>query len=97
MDALGHLQLNEAGLVVQIIHGLRSKGNLEFEEISEVVPFIEHAHDSGYVDLNKDQGYQPRIYKTHAWYPYCPKNAGKYIFITRYVWRTEFWTTPLDH
>lgn len=56
---------------------------MDFEEISCVIPFLELAYDSGYVDLDKDQGFVPRMYKTHAWYPFCPKNAGKYIYVIR--------------
>lgn len=56
---------------------------MNFEEISSVVPFIELAHDYAYTDLNKPQGFLPRAFKTHAWYPDCPKEAGKYIFTIR--------------
>lgn len=49
---------------------------MSFEEISEVVPFIELAHDQGQ-DLEKPQFGQdrglPRCFKTHAWEPHCPK------------------------
>lgn len=68
---------------LQIVHGLRSRGNMDFDEIGDVIPFIELALDCGFSDLDIDQGYLPRAYKTHAWYPDCPKTAGKYIHVIR--------------
>eukprot|EP00035_Acanthoeca_spectabilis_P021903 m.440842 g.440842 ORF g.440842 m.440842 type:complete len:320 (-) comp18576_c0_seq1:40-999(-) len=73
--------------VQQICHQLRAgiEGDMSFEEISEVVPFIELAHDQGQ-DLEKPQFGQdrglPRCFKTHAWEPHCPK-GGKYIVVVR--------------
>ncbi|GMH41151.1 hypothetical protein BSKO_09061 [Bryopsis sp. KO-2023] len=67
----------------QIVHGLRSGGSMDFDCIENVIPYLEMAHDYGYTDLDKDQGYFPRVYKTHSWYPHCPKGAGKYIFVVR--------------
>lgn len=72
-------------IAVQIIHGLRSKGNMDFDEIFDVVPLIEIAFDCGFSSLDIDQDYLPRFYKTHVWYPDCPKHAGKYIYVTRSV------------
>ena len=65
----------------EILHQLRSGGDMSFDEISDVVPFIEHAYDLQ-IDLNAEHNYQPRCYKSHAWYPYCPK-GGKYILVYR--------------
>ena len=69
--------------VQQICHGLRSKGNMDFEEISLVIPFLEMASAYGYDDLQAPQPFLPRMYKTHFWYPHCPKRAGKYIIVVR--------------
>ena len=69
--------------VQQICHGLRSKGDMDFEEISLVIPFLEMASSYGYDDLQAPQPFLPRMYKTHFWYPQCPKGAGKYIIIVR--------------
>jgi len=44
----------------QIVHGLRSGGAIDFEEIGDVVPWIGMAHD-----LNDDQGGAPRAFKSH--------------------------------
>ncbi|GMH36013.1 hypothetical protein BSKO_03881 [Bryopsis sp. KO-2023] len=67
----------------QIVHGLRSKGNMDFDAIENVIPYVEMAHDYGYGDLEKEQGFSPRVYKAHVWYPHCPKGAGKYVFVLR--------------
>ena len=65
----------------QIVHQLRSGGDMSFDEISDVVPHLEFAYDTG-IDIEAEQDFQPRCYKTHSWYPHCPKGA-KYIVIYR--------------
>ena len=72
----------------QILHQLRSGGDMSFDEISDVVPYIEHAYDVE-IDLGAEQQYQPRCYKSHKWYPDCPKGA-KYIAICREPCATFF-------
>jgi Sulfotransferase domain len=67
--------------VQQICHQLRTGGDMEFEEISQVVPWIELAHDQGQ-DLEAEQVAPPRCFKTHCWYDHCPKGA-KYIVVVR--------------
>ena len=64
----------------QIIHQLRSGGDMSFTDIDDVVPWIELAYDVGQ-DLDAEQKYQPRCFKTHAWFG-CPEGA-KYIFVYR--------------
>mmetsp|Transcript_24113 Transcript_24113/g.66832 ORF Transcript_24113/g.66832 Transcript_24113/m.66832 type:complete len:337 (-) Transcript_24113:22-1032(-) len=62
----------------QICHQLRAKeGDMDFDEISRVVPWLELAHDQGQ-DLKApqwrgDDGQQLRFFKTHAWAGHCPK------------------------
>lgn len=51
-------------LLQQIVHGLRTKGDMDFRDISEVVPWIEVAHDLGQ-DLEAEQKTSPRAFKTH--------------------------------
>ena len=70
----------------QICHQLRStKSQMEFEEISEVVPWIELAHDLDQ-DLSApqfgDEQNELRFFKTHAWADHCPKFA-KTIVVMR--------------
>ena len=43
----------------QIVHQLRSGGDMSFEEISDVVPYVELAYDVE-IDLEAEHSYQPR-------------------------------------
>ena len=43
----------------QILHQLRSGGDMSFEEISDVIPFLEMAYDTE-IDIEAEQQYQPR-------------------------------------
>ena len=65
----------------QIMHQLRSGGDMTFEDIDDVVPWIEAAYDVGQ-DLDDEHKYQPRCFKIHTWYEACPKGA-KYIVVYR--------------
>ncbi|MDA9982543.1 sulfotransferase domain-containing protein [Gammaproteobacteria bacterium] len=67
--------------VQQIAHGLRSRGSMAFEEITEVVPWIEMALDMG-VDLDAPQVAFPRLYKSHLPWNHIPKGA-RYICVIR--------------
>jgi Sulfotransferase domain len=69
--------------VQQICHQIRCglvspETCMDFQEISEVVPWIELAADLGQ-DLQADQppfcaGCKvPRLFKTHCWYDHCPR------------------------
>ena len=63
-------------LLQHIVHGLRSRGDMSFREISDVVPWLIAAHDLG-VDLEAQQPF-PRAFKSHkSWYD-IPKGA-RYI------------------
>jgi hypothetical protein len=74
----------------QICHQLRSAvpdgGDMDFDEISRVVPWLELAFDQQQ-DLSADQygdvDDKPRIFKTHAWQDHCP-NFGKTIVVIRH-------------
>ena len=65
----------------QIFHGLRTRGDMDFDDISRVVPWIETAHDLG-LDLDAPQRGQPRGYKSHLSYDLVPKGA-RYIVSIR--------------
>jgi len=67
----------------QILHGLRSGGDMDFEEISFVIPEMEFALDYGYGELDQKQKYPPQMYRTHLPFKDIPKGAGKYIVIMR--------------
>ena len=65
----------------QICHQLRTGGDMEFDEISRVVPWLELAEDQGQ-DLEADQVGVPRLFKTHAWADHCPP-FGRAIVVLR--------------
>jgi Sulfotransferase domain len=59
---------------------------MSFEEISEVVPWLELAFDQGQ-DLDAPQyGHtmgSPRFFKSHAWEPDCPKFPKTIVVLRR--------------
>lgn len=61
----------------QIAHGLRSQGDMNFEEIGFVAPCFDFPHPMG-VDLNSPQEFEPRLYMTHSNWHDVPQNA-RYI------------------
>ncbi len=61
----------------QIVHGLRTGGDMDFDEISRVVPWIETAHSLG-IDLDAEQRARPRAFKSHLPWEFVPK-GGRYI------------------
>ena len=65
----------------QIVHGLRTRGSMEFDEITQVVPWIEMARDMN-IDIHKPQVADPRAFKTHKDLDTVPK-GGKYICVVR--------------
>jgi hypothetical protein len=56
----------------QAFHCLRTCGDMDFDDISRVVPWIETAGLLG-IDLNADQRAEPRGYKSHLTYPALPR------------------------
>ncbi len=65
----------------QIVHGLRTGGDMDFDDISRVVPWIETASDLG-LDLEAEQKASPRAYKSHLAYTVIPKGC-RYIVSLR--------------
>jgi hypothetical protein len=65
----------------QIVHGLRTRGSMDFDEVGRVVPWINMAHDVG-IDLYAPQVADPRAFKTHSTLDEVPK-GGKYIIVVR--------------
>lgn len=70
----------------QIAHGLRSGGDMSFDDISRISPWIEVA-DALNVDLAADQGWRPRIYKSHYSHTAVPKGC-RYIVSFREPYST---------
>lgn len=64
----------------QICHGLRTKGDMNFDEITCVVPWNITAKDCG--QRVTDEQPAPRCFKTHDTFAQCPKGA-KYIVVVR--------------
>ncbi|MFN3207966.1 MAG: sulfotransferase domain-containing protein [Roseovarius sp.] len=67
--------------ISQIAHGLRSGGDMDFDEITDVVPWLELAHDMG-KDVNAPQPYRPRLFKSHLPWGVIPE-GGRYIVVLR--------------
>lgn len=65
----------------QIVHGLRTRGSMDFEEISLVVPWMESPPLPG-LALAGPQVASPRAFKTHLYWERIPK-GGRYIHVMR--------------
>lgn len=65
----------------QIVHGLRTRGSMDFDEITRVVPWLEMAKDMD-IDIYQPQVANPRAFKTHQHLDNVPK-GGKYIVVVR--------------
>ncbi len=65
----------------QIFHTLRTRGDMDFDDISEVVPWIETSPALG-IDLNAPQRAEPRGFKSHMSRDEAPKGA-RYIVSIR--------------
>ena len=65
----------------QIVHALRSEGDLDFDDISRVVPWIETSFDLS-LDLDDEQVGHPRAFKSHLGWEAVPKGA-RYIVSLR--------------
>ena len=61
----------------QIAHGLRTRGSMDFDEVSTVTPWIEMSYALG-LDLNAPHAAEPRVYKSHDSWDDVPK-GGRYI------------------
>ena len=76
----------------QIMHGLRSGGDMNFDDIDAIIPFLEYYCDQGdHAEMDFTQPFAPpRFFKTHVLYDVTPRGFGKYIFVTRCVSHTVF-------
>jgi hypothetical protein len=66
---------------LQIAHQLRTRGDMEFDDITLVAPWIEMAPILG-TNAEAPQVAVPRLFKTHLPWGKMPK-GGKYIYIMR--------------
>ena len=65
----------------QIVHGLRTRGDMAFDEISGVTPWIELAFDLG-IDLSAEHVAEPRAFKSH-WNATQVPDGCRYICVLR--------------
>jgi hypothetical protein len=65
----------------QIVHCLRTRGDMDFDDISRVVPWIETSPGLG-IDLDAEQKSNPRAFKSHLAWDEIPK-GGRYIVSIR--------------
>ena len=65
----------------QIVHTLRTRGDMAFDDISRVIPWIETSAALG-IDLNAEQRAEPRAFKSHLGWDAVPK-GGRYINVVR--------------
>ena len=65
----------------QTFHTLRTRGDMDFDDISRVVPWIETAHALG-IDLEAPQRASPRGFKSHLAFDRVPKGA-RYVVSLR--------------
>ena len=65
----------------QIFHTLRTRGDMDFDDISRVVPWIETSGSLG-LDINAEQVADPRGFKSHLSFDRVPKGC-KYINVIR--------------
>lgn len=68
-------------LLQQTFHTLRTRGDMDFDDISRVVPWIETAKSLG-IDINAEQIAEPRGFKSHLSWDHIPRGA-KYIVSLR--------------
>jgi len=68
-------------LMQQIVHGLRTGGDMDFRDISEVIPWLELAADLD-LDPTLEQRAHPRAFKTHLDWGGLPK-GGRNIYLLR--------------
>jgi len=68
-------------LLQQTFHTLRTHGDMDFDDISRVVPWIETAKSLA-IDINAEQVAEPRGFKSHLSWDHVPKGA-RYIVSLR--------------
>ena len=65
----------------QIVHGLRTGGDMDFDDISRVVPWIETAYSLD-IDLEAEQSGTPKAFKSHLPWDLVPKGC-RYVVSLR--------------
>ncbi|MEM1249623.1 MAG: sulfotransferase domain-containing protein [Acidobacteriota bacterium] len=65
----------------QMVHTLRTRGDMDFDDISRVVPWIETSTGLG-LDLDAEQRADPRAFKSHLPWGPMPR-GGRYLISVR--------------
>ena len=65
----------------QIVHSLRTQGDMDFDDISQVIPWLEMAHRLG-LNIHAPQGGGFQAFKSHLSWQNIPK-GGRYIVAFR--------------
>jgi len=65
----------------QIVHGLKTRGDMDFDDISRVVPWLEWAYELG-LDIYTPQKGAFRAFKSHVGWHDIPK-GGRYLISVR--------------
>ena len=63
--------------VQQIVHGLRTRGDMNFDDVMRVMPWVEMAHWAS-LDMNAPQPGEFKVFKSHLSWVSIPK-GGRYI------------------
>ena len=71
--------------IQQIMQGLRSRGDMDFDEIDSAIPFTDFYYDFEHErDLDSAQPFEPpRFFRTHFTYEMSIKGFGKHIVLVR--------------
>jgi hypothetical protein len=85
----------------QTFHCLRTRGDMDFDDISRVVPWIETASALG-IDLDAPQRANPRGFKSHLAFDFVPKGARyvvsfrdpKDALVSHYRFMEGWWFEP---
>ena len=85
----------------QIVHGLRTRGDMDFDDISRVVPWLETSYDLG-LDIHAEQKANPRAFKSHMDWHDIPKGARsivsirnpKDVLVSGYRFMEGWWFEP---
>jgi len=75
----------------QIVHQIRTKGDENFSDIYDVVPFLPTYNQKLNFDPDADQVANPRVFKSHMLYENIPKLDGvtRFVVTTRHPYDTK--------
>ncbi|CAN0461775.1 unnamed protein product, partial [Discosporangium mesarthrocarpum] len=79
-------------LLQQVVHQLRSPSppDMDFDDIYQVVPWLRYVHDLD-IDVNLDQKYEPRCFKSHQLLSASWRGARYLVSVRDPVTTLESW------